>query len=826
MNRQIGLPLRRWSRSIQQFGTQTLRLKVVLWLSLIAVGSAEAQGIAAADLERQAAAIGEARQGDYVGALDALADLRARYPDAVELLYDEIVVLAWAERDADVGARVAGLASDAVPIFVQLAAAKSLRNLREFDRAVSWYSAALAGDPQNIDARIGLAYSLADSGDPAAARDTLAPLGEVPEHFVAATLASAYVDERAGQWLPALAAYDRVIEQVPEHAAALRGKALVLRALLLPSEALAIAAEHPGILSAAEIGRLRADEIALQVRYGTQVAYPVDQEHAMTDRALAALDAYLAAGVSDPSTETALRSDRIIALAERRASAEAVAEFEQLRAVGTPVSAPVLAAAGKAYLDLHEPEPALVVLLEATALAPASFDLKFALFFAYTDLNRYDDALGLARELAASLPLVSGNADSPSRQPNPDRVRAEILVGLALAYADRLDEAQAHLETWLERAPNNADLRHELASVYRSRGWLDRSSFEYQQVLAVEPDLLDARVGHAQTALGRREFEAAAADVSALNATSAAQPAVARLARAWDAHDSALLRIDANAHDSDGVTFGSRQYDLALTWYSAPLRYRYRAFASLRDAFAEFPEGDSRRRRVAGGLQYEYGRWFAAAELSADRDGGGELGARASASYRLDDYWLLSAELALESDAVPLRGHRVGLDSDLLRVAARFAPDETWSVEAGATLEDYSDGNAHEQLDAQGRVRLINRSSVIVEALGEAFIGNRRRNDVPYFSPLRDVAVIVGLESQWHAVRRYERRISHVLRGEIGTYDQSGFSRGSVWRLAYMMPVELSPTLSTWFGLWRSRMFYDGAHEYTTTASASLQVRF
>jgi hypothetical protein len=41
-----------------------------------------------------------------------------------------------------------------------------------------------------------------------------------------------------------------------------------------------------------------------------------------------------------------------------------------------------------------------------------------------------------------------------------------------------------------------------------------------------------------------------------------------------------------------------------------------------------------------------------------------------------------------------------------------------------------------------------------------------------------------------------------------------------------MMPFELSTAFSAWFGIWRNRMFYDGAQEYETTASVSLQVRF
>ena len=46
-----------------------------------------------------------------------------------------------------------------------------------------------------------------------------------------------------------------------------------------------------------------------------------------------------------------------------------------------------------------------------------------------------------------------------------------------------------------------------------------------------------------------------------------------------------LLTALASAHDSSGVTFGSRQYDMTVTWRSAPIEHRYRAYARTRNNF-------------------------------------------------------------------------------------------------------------------------------------------------------------------------------------------------------------------------------------------------
>jgi len=803
-----------------------LSLKGILWLCWIVPAAGQIPEVEVSYADAQAAAVEQARAGHYAEALDVLGQLRARHPADLALLYDEVVVLGWAERSEQVLARAAHVDASTAPVYVLIAVAKSMRNLAQFAEAIDWYSDAVQADPGHTEARLGLVLAHADNGDIESAQQVLAPLRSSPDLSVTVELTQAYIEEHSGKLLNALTVYERVLARDSSHREALRGKALVLRGLLLPSEALALAAAHPGILTEAEISRLRADEIALQVRFGEQVAYPIEQEHVMTDRAIAALDDYLAQGVTDRETEIVLNFDRIIALAERGASREAIDAFDAVRTERVELPAPVLAAAGKAYLDLREPELALDVLQQAVELDPENIDLESALFFSYADLNEHDAALALAQQIVERLPEMLGSTGAPTAQPNPDRLRAEILVAIALAYADRLEEAQNQLERLLASAPHNADVRHELANVYRWRGWLDRSLFEYQQVLAVEPELLEARVGRAHTELYRAEFAGVAYELSSLNERFAARPAVERLNTLWTAHNRGEMRVDATAHESSGVTFGSRQHSLGMTWLSAPIDYRYRWFVRSLDSFAEFPEGDSRRRRLGAGLQYQYGRWLASGELSGDRDGGGGLGFRGSAEYRFNDYWVLSSAVEFESDSVPLRGHRVGVESDLISVGARYAPHESLGLQLSATLENMSDGNSRQQLSAEGRKRLINRSKLIVEALGEAYVGNRDRDDVPYFSPLHDVGVLAGAEAQWRVLSRYERRVTHILRGEVGFYDQSGFSSGRIWRVAYMLPVEISPRLSTWLGIWRNRMFYDGASEYSTTASFSLQVRF
>ena len=114
----------------------------------------------------------------------------------------------------------------------------------------------------------------------------------------------------------------------------------------------------------------------------------------------------------------------------------------------------------------------------------------------------------MAQQALESQPLLLSSSDSPVVHGNEDRIRAEILVALADASIDQLVLAQTRLESLLSDAPNNSDLRHELANVYRSRGWLDGALFEYDQVLTMNDKLTYARVGKAHTQIDAQQFAA------------------------------------------------------------------------------------------------------------------------------------------------------------------------------------------------------------------------------------------------------------------------------------------------------------------------------
>lgn len=770
--------------------------------------------------ERHAEAVALARAGGHDRALEMLDALRAADPDNAALLYDETIVLGWAERDAEVLERIEALEGLGAPAFVSATVGKAARNLGRFELAAEWYERALDTDADHVDARLGLAMTYADQGRTAQAERELDALPDEASATAAARRARAYVEGRGGNHIDALRAYEAVLARAPNETAALRGKALALRSLLLPKRALELAEAHPGILSDVEIARLEADALALELRLATRTPYRPGRRAARLDATVAALETLLERD-PPPSVATALRNDRIVALARARRSAEAIEAYEQREAETTPPY--VLAAIGEAYMDAERPAEAVAALERAVALAPDALEHELTLIHAYLDLERPQRALEIALDLAERLPDTQSERGSTVVRGNDDWVRAQIAAALAEAYGDDLAGAQRRLEPLVAELPHNGDLRHELANVYHWRGWLDRSLYEYAQVLTTHPDLLAARVGHAHTLLDARRFGEFEQAVATLNETYAGEPGVEQLNERRALHDDAELRLSADAGDSSGATFGTEQRSFDATWLTSPIARRWRAFVHVHDAAAQFPEGDAQRRRGGVGIEYRDPRWIATAEVAT---GDGEAGLFARGERRLGDRWAVTGRVEIDSNDTQLRAERLGIESDLAGIGARFEPHESAALELGIDHRRLSDGNDATAAFVTGRRRVVNRPPWTLAVTGELSASRNARQDVGYFSPASDTSVLVGAAHEWRIFRRYERGVVQVVETQIGEYSQSGERDGRIWRLGYELRVDVSRRLSVTAGIERTRMFYDGAPEHGTAFRVGLNARF
>jgi len=773
-------------------------------------------------------ALERARAGQHEEALTVLADLTARYPAERRFLYDYLAVLGWAERDEDVLAHLPEVSLDSAPPYVLETIGRAARNRHQYPLAVEVYRRAVAQAPQRSVAVMGLAMSLADSGDVEAADAALARLrrGAAPRATILTT--RAYIQQSRGDLFGALGSYEAALRQDPGNREALRGRIMLTARIGAPHLAVEMAARHPGILSADELESIERDRRAIAVRWARLPPEDGTSFGTEADAAIIEMEVVLArqsldSGSADAARRT--RYDLIVALTERGYRDAAIAQFEALPD-GESIPPYVEVAAAGSYLGRRQPERARDLYLRALAEAPQDFDTRMGLFYAYVDSEDYPAAFELIDELAAEQP-ESLDPPGPERRTNPDRLTVDSAAALLRAFAERPAEAQRRLEMLASAADHNSDLGADLGFVYLWRGWPRRALEGFDEVLRHEPAHGQVLTGRAQAWMTLAEYRRV--DEMLRNTPPGAIPPAQRadLDERWEIENLRELNVEYSRGKSTGVQEGSRDTNLDIHLFSAPFRYRWRGFLHGYDATTEFPEGRAEYRRIGMGFEYRKRDVNARLELSRDRTQTVNAGVSIDADWEPSDHWGAEVGYDSNSDEVPLRGRlNEGIDGWSIRAGLRYRWSEARRLEGQVQRLRFSDSNRRSIGRVFGFQRLYAAPHYLLDGYMELERSSNTRDDAPYFNPVRDRLVAVTLMNDWILYRRYERVFRHRLSGTLGNYAQSGFPDGRTWAVIYEQQWNVDARSQLNYGITRARRLYDGDVEYTTDLFANLGWRF
>lgn len=770
-------------------------------------------------------AVQRGRLGDYQSAIDILKRMLERDPDNTGALHDLMIILGWAERDQEVLTLADRLDTKNAPVDVLETLAKASRNSGKFEQSVSWYERAISRSPARLDSHLGLAMVYADMGQQGQALRTLRSVSIGDRRHPRLWMARAYIHRSNADYAPAIAAYDEILADDPDHRGALRGKMLTMQHLLLPEQALDIASVHPGVLTEDELGQLHTDWAAVQIRWANQTATGKSIDRYPLKNALDEITEISRQFADNDTVQRRIRFDRIVALKSQQRMTEAVSEYERLAAATDSIPAYVLGAAAGAYSYLRQPEKAQELLARALQQEPDNFTLNHDLFYAYVDLEQHQQAMDLAEKMRHKQPVWRQVPGSRVVKGNPRRMQAEITAGASLAFADQLPQSQARFEDLLSQAPHNTDLRQELATVYRRRGWTDRALFEYQQVLSVEPDLTPARVGSAHALLDGRQYQIAEHEINSLVSEMPGKGDVMRLRQRWEQHNKHQFYIHSSFGDSSGVQLGSRQHRIDGYFFVKPLAYRLRPFVHTSDAFAEFPEGDATRRRLGVGIEYRAAAWLGSLEVNNDRSGG-ETGIDGRMKWFISDIWSLAGVWQTNSNVIPLRAHRIGLDTDHIGVRFTHRASESRQVLMSGEQLRFSDGNTRYNWLLQGRQRVVTRPTYKLDLDAEIFASTGSAQNVVYFNPSHDTSVVVTAINEWRTYRRYDFSFTQQFNIAFGYYRQDSFDTSPIGSLQYLANIDVNEGLSVRLGVRYARNVYDGDTENGTFFTLGLAGSF
>ena len=794
-----------------------------------------ASAITARDATDHRRAVALAREGQIDAALALLETVRQRAPGYSPAAHDMVVVLNWGGRHEQ-ALRSFDSAPAPIPTDVIGAAARSARELHQYDRALTLFRDAVAreyhargGDLTPFVAGEVLVLADANFTDKAINR---ADADLAKRRRTADVLeAAAYAEQRADRLFDALARTNAVLEIEPTRRESLRRRAFLLSAIGAPERALEQATAQPTLFSATEIRGLEGDAAAAMVRRGPLPTATEAERYVATDQAIARIDALIARWRTEGSAAEAdirrARLDRIIALHERVRMREVLEEYEAL--AGDALPAYVRKAAAGAHLYLRQPERARDLYRSVLAEAPDDFDATRGLIYALAECDELDAATALVDELDAREGVWLWLRGAAEPEPNPRKLAAETLAANLRLYADRLGDAQMRFEHMTSIAPNNAQLRTGLANTYLARGWPRRASAEIEYGLAHEPDDRDLELSQGRAALQRRDWQAAEAIQAELGRRFPEDGGVARLQREWRVSQMAELRVTAGPVFTSGTgtsVAGGNGYAIQSTLTSPPFDHSWRGFATTRLAHSRVNEGVVRLRQVGAGLEWRRMEFDANLQASLADYGPTRSGLRAAAGWSPSDEWSFAGFGEIFATETPLRALKNGITANAIGASATWRRDESLNLRGGVQALDFSDGNLRLDANMRAQFRLYDEPQLTID--GAMTFGLTSNSDPggPYFAPRRGVAVGPEIAVQHILQRRYEAVWSHRLVVVPGMFWQQDFGASFVPELRYEHRIRTSDTLEIGIIASVARPVYDGLPERVFAVTLDLTWKF
>jgi tetratricopeptide (TPR) repeat protein len=157
-----------------------------------------------------------AREGQLDKALATFEAVLSAAPDNLEAKEDYVVVLNWAERDADAIGQFSHLRRELTPDYVLAAAARSYLNLGRYDEAMELYKFGQKRSPGYLPFSIGQVTTRASAGKAGAAIELSSQLLHQHPDDADVLLAHANALEAGRAFVVAVEIYDRILAAHPD----------------------------------------------------------------------------------------------------------------------------------------------------------------------------------------------------------------------------------------------------------------------------------------------------------------------------------------------------------------------------------------------------------------------------------------------------------------------------------------------------------------------------------------------------------------------------------------------------------------------------------
>ncbi len=780
---------------------------------------------------RHERAIQLGRDGQFDESLEILEQLESSDPSTRKYFYDRLVVMLWASRTEQALDYLSQLNINITPDYVLDAFAKACRETRRYNTAIQFYSELLERDSGNINASLGLALTTAENGNVKSAFEILNYQSFLYPDDRNVLEAIAYVYKLNKDYVNATFIYHKYLELYPNEKRIRRLYILSLRNMGAAELALDQINQFPALLNNEQIIAIQMDQAANHVRWGILPETDYRKRFDNTDVALGKhteikLFNFEKTNKLESTNDRRLMFDHIVALIDRYRMVDGIEYYERLLDHNIDIPDYVLIAVGNAYLYQEMPEQAMSISHNILSNDPQHYGAKLLLFYAYIEVDDFPNAYKTIDSLAENQATWKISSDQKIFKSNAKKLEADRVTILARAYGDDLQTAQTALETMLAKSPMNTDVRHDLALVYRWRGWNAKAITQYQRVLRKLPQHISSRVGGTNSNLNRREYRLAEQKLEKIHEQYPENKDVQRLGKEWKSHNKRQLLSDIRLGTSNGTELGSRELSIDTYLYSRPIDYNYRAFLHFNFATADFVEGEGVEQRPGIGLEYRSQKYELTAEINNALKNSEGIGVKTNTNYFVGDHLTLKMDVDLNSLQAPLRGRRAGIDAHRLGFGLNYRWHESQQAGINYSYMDFDDGNSRHSIQAFVERRVINQPRYKLILRLDGYSSKNKTDNVIYYSPKRDVSVGLTADNLWRLYRRYDKVFSHRLRASIGLYEQQGFGTAGTWSLQYEQIWNVNRDMEIIYGISRSRRVFDGEPEFENAIYGKIDWRF
>ncbi|RYC40520.1 poly-beta-1,6 N-acetyl-D-glucosamine export porin PgaA [Pectobacterium zantedeschiae] len=791
-------------------------------------------GVAAAESHYDTLII-NARQGDISPATSWLdGQSRNRVLTAAEVT-DWLLINGWAGNDAEV-VRIWKTYSPSMslPDPALRAAAKSYRNLRQWQSSVELWSRVLQRSPRDDDARSGLILTLADAGQTKRALELAGPRVKrepTANHW----RELAWVQRIAGMHTDSLFSIMQAMRYAPQDKALLYDYSDILSNNKISAPALkALENGKPHGIQTDEKQRQRElEEAAELVRLSFITSTTENERFVVADRALARYDRLMKQWRTLPSAKTSYRYariDRLGALLVRYRMEEIISEYQSLlkeREIPSYARAWV----ASAYLYLKQPEKAEQILSSVIQEDPSlrsQIVRKGDFFYSILENEKVEQAAQLSVQAEEKTPYKKSVYGLPTAIPNDDWVDIKHLRIQSLISHNDLPAAQRLAESLAFSGPGNQELNISLAQVYLNRGWPRRAEVLLKRAELLEPRSFGVETHQGLTALELQEWRQLDQLTDDTMARYPDDFSVKRLARLRQVHHMAELRISGTQGlKSDSPVKGMNDTDIDAVLYSPPFADHWRVFSGGAFNQSDFTEGRAIHRTIRGGVEFTDRDNWAEAEFSHRNFGfGSDIGARLSYRHDINDFWRvgLSAERLMRS--TPLRALKNDVTANGGGGYVRWRQSERRSWQADLSNGWFSDGNRRQEYALSGQERVFSSPFLILDFTPSISLGSNSKQAVSYYNPRNYVAVLPAFTLDHLLYRHYQTEWHQEVNAGVGRYWQKGESAGAITTLGYGQRVRWNDVLDVGVSAQWDKRPYDGKREQNVSLSFDVNYRF